>query len=194
MEIPTLERLKEIGYKYYPQGLEDYEDGYDMTPENIRLNQKINYYRKQKLAWENFMVRLNELGFQTEDMSFFSKDRCFSCRFFIKGQYEKFSIISMSFLIPSFFFYHNKLSSHKSGVELNISPDIMNKKQEIILCLKKNFGELYEFPYEYSSFDLKNVSYGNNGKVDRLVEFTGHPAISSFTLFNAFFSEHYIFG
>lgn len=76
MEIPNLELLKEIAYKYYPKGLEEYEDGYDNTDENIRLNQKNNFGRKMRPEWEKFMARLNDLGFETEDMSFFRKDRC----------------------------------------------------------------------------------------------------------------------
>lgn len=97
-------------------------------------------------------------------------------------------------LIPSFLFYHNKQTSKGFAAELDLAPAIISEKTEIIKYLNLHFGELYEFPYNHASVELKNVNYGNNGRVDRMVELTGFPAISRFTLFNAFFSDIYISG
>ena len=194
MEIPNLETLSKIAYSYYPRGLEEYEEGYDDTDENIMLNQKINVARKKTQEWGNFLSALNAMGFVTEDLSFFWKDRCLTCKFYGKDNHAQYSIICLSMIIPSFIFYHNKQTPTGFVAELDLTPLFIYEKEKIIKNLTFYFGGLFEFPYDLAILELKDVSYGNNGRTKKIEKLTGFPAIDEFTFFNAFFSDMYFFG
>lgn len=94
MDKLSLNQLLGLAHEYFPQGIGQYEENYELTKQNKELREAIKSGLKKYDQWKELLNIFETIGFQVEDQTFVpSLERCLQSKFYFLGDYKSYNIL-----------------------------------------------------------------------------------------------------